>query len=98
MIKVLKFSAVWCGPCRALKPTFDQVRTLIADVVYEEIDVDSDPSATIKYNVHSVPTIVIEKNGTNDLVERDMVDPTFRPPLVSNSYEANIFQNGSDLL
>jgi thioredoxin 1 len=63
MIKVLKFSAVWCGPCRALKPTFDQVRTLIADVVYEEIDVDSDPSATIKYNVHSVPTIVIEKNG-----------------------------------
>jgi thioredoxin 1 len=63
MIKVLKFSAVWCGPCRALKPTFDQVRTLIADVVYEEIDVDNDPSATIKYNVHSVPTIVIEKNG-----------------------------------
>jgi thioredoxin 1 len=63
MIKVLKFSAVWCGPCKALKPTFDQVRSLIADVVYEEIDVDNDPSATIKYNVHSVPTIVIEKNG-----------------------------------
>ena len=63
MIKVLKFSAVWCGPCRALKPTFDQVRTLIADVVYEEIDVDNNPSATIKYNVHSVPTIVIERDG-----------------------------------
>jgi thioredoxin 1 len=63
MVKVLKFSAVWCGPCKALKPTFDQVRSLIADVVYEEIDVDNDPSATIKYNVHSVPTIVIEKNG-----------------------------------
>lgn len=63
MIKVLKFSAVWCGPCRALKPTFDQVRTLIADVVYEEIDVDNDPSATIKYNVQSVPTIVIERDG-----------------------------------
>ena len=63
MIKVLKFSAVWCGPCRALKPTFDQVRTLIADVVYEEIDVDNDPSAPIKYNVHSVPTIVIERDG-----------------------------------
>ena len=26
----------------------------------------------------------MERNGTNDLVERDMVDPTFRPPLVSN--------------
>ena len=63
MIKVLKFSAVWCGPCKALKPTFDQVRSLIADVVYEEIDVDNNPSATIKYNVHSVPTIIIERDG-----------------------------------
>ena len=40
----------------------------------------------------------MEINGTNDLVERDMVDPTFRPPVVSNSYEANVFQNGTNLL
>jgi hypothetical protein len=40
----------------------------------------------------------MEKNGTNDLVERDMVDPTFRPPLVSNSYQANNFKAGSNLL
>ena len=40
----------------------------------------------------------MERNGTNDLVERDMVDPTFRPPLVSNSYEANNFKVGSNLL
>lgn len=63
MIKVLKFSSVGCAPCRALKPTFDQVRSLIADVVYEEIDVDNDPSATIKYNVRSIPTIIIERDG-----------------------------------
>jgi hypothetical protein len=40
----------------------------------------------------------MEKNGTNDLVERDMVDPTFRPPLVSNSYQANNFKVGSNLV
>jgi hypothetical protein len=40
----------------------------------------------------------MEKNGTNDLVERDMVDPTFRPPLVSDSYQANTFERGSNLL
>ena len=40
----------------------------------------------------------MEKNGTNDLVERDMVDPTFRPPLVSDSYEAHVFKNGTNLL
>lgn len=36
----------------------------------------------------------MERNGTNDLVERDMVDPTFRPPLASNSYLAQNFQQG----
>jgi hypothetical protein len=38
----------------------------------------------------------MEKNGTNDLVERDMIDPTFRPPLVSNSYQAQIFAEGTN--
>ena len=38
----------------------------------------------------------MEKNGTNDLVERDMVDPTFRPPLVSNSYQATVFAEGTN--
>jgi len=38
----------------------------------------------------------MEKNGTNDLVERDMVDPTFRPPLTQDSYLATVFQEGAN--
>jgi hypothetical protein len=40
----------------------------------------------------------MERNGTNDLVERDKVDPTFRPPVVSDSYQANNFKKGTNLL
>lgn len=36
----------------------------------------------------------MERAGTNDLVERDMVDPTFRPPLVADSYIAQLFKEG----
>jgi len=36
----------------------------------------------------------MERNGTNDLVERDKVDPTFRPPQASNGYLAQKFQSG----
>lgn len=36
----------------------------------------------------------MERNGTNNLVMRDMVDPTFRPPLASDSYQARRFQQG----
>lgn len=38
----------------------------------------------------------MEKNGTNDLVERDMVDPTFRPPSAATSYLETIFQEGAN--
>ena len=34
----------------------------------------------------------MEKNGTNDLVERDLIDPTFRPPLPTDSYLATKFE------
>jgi len=36
----------------------------------------------------------MEKDGTNDLVERNMVDPTFRPPTAANSYLETVFQDG----
>ena len=36
----------------------------------------------------------MEKNGTNDLVERNMVDPTFRPPTAANTYLETVFQDG----
>jgi hypothetical protein len=36
----------------------------------------------------------MEKNGTNNLVDRDMVDPTFRPPTAANSYLETVFQDG----
>jgi len=36
----------------------------------------------------------MEQSGTNDLVQMDIVDPTFRPPLVQNSYIAQQFAQG----
>ena len=36
----------------------------------------------------------MERNGTNDLVDRDMVDPTFRPPTAANTYLETVFQDG----
>jgi hypothetical protein len=36
----------------------------------------------------------MERTGTNDLVDRDMVDPTFRPPTAANTYLETVFQDG----
>ena len=63
MVKVLKFSAAWCGPCRALSPVFDQVKQEISGVNYIDIDVDKHPELVQAYSVTGVPMVVIEKNG-----------------------------------
>ena len=63
MVTVKKFSAVWCGPCRALAPIMNEVKTQFSNVKFEEYDVDEAYEEATKYGVRSVPTVIIEKNG-----------------------------------
>jgi thioredoxin 1 len=64
MITVKKFSAAWCGPCRMLAPVFnEQIKPQFSEVKFEDIDVDTNPAAVVKYGVTSVPTVVIVKDG-----------------------------------
>ena len=55
------FSAVWCGPCKAFKPVMNEIAGEGYSI--EFIDVDQEQNKAEKYNVRSVPTVVIEENG-----------------------------------
>ena len=68
MVKVKRFTAVWCGPCKQLAPLFTQLEADYPNVLFETIDVDISPDLVTQYMVTSVPTVVIEKN--NQLAER----------------------------
>ena len=57
MEKVLKFHATWCQPCKALSKTIEEAGDLGIEI--ESIDVDQEPELARKYNVRSVPTMVI---------------------------------------
>ncbi len=63
MLKVTKFSASWCGPCKVLAPIFNEVKSEVRDVIYQDVDVDQSSDLAIQYKVRGVPTIVIEKDG-----------------------------------
>ena len=56
MKKLLKFQASWCGPCKMLSKTFNQVQT---EIEIEEVDIDADPELTAKYRVRGVPTVIL---------------------------------------
>ena len=63
MVTVKKFSAEWCGPCRALAPVINEIKTQFSNVKFEEYDVDVAYNEATEYNIRSVPTIIIEKDG-----------------------------------
>ena len=57
-MKVLYFSADWCGPCKMFKPIVEQV-SRETGVPVNYINVDYDASFTQRYSVTSVPTMII---------------------------------------
>jgi len=63
MVTVKKFSAVWCGPCRALTPVMNEIKGNYSNVKFEEYDIDEYSDITEEYGVRSVPTVIIVKDG-----------------------------------
>tara|TARA_R110002020_G_scaffold441478_2_gene652259 strand:+ start:2794 stop:3054 length:261 start_codon:yes stop_codon:yes gene_type:complete len=63
MIKVMKFGASWCGPCRMIKPIITQVAREHTDVEFVDVDIDENPDLAKEYNIASVPTMIFEVDG-----------------------------------
>ncbi len=61
---LVDFFAEWCGPCKMIKPILEEVKTEMgaqANVI--KVDVDRNQSASAVYQIRSVPTLIIFKNG-----------------------------------
>ena len=57
-MKVLKFSASWCGPCKMLSMTIAGIKDEIPFPI-EEIDIDENSEMAQKFSIRGVPTIVL---------------------------------------
>jgi thioredoxin len=62
---LVDFSAKWCAPCRLLGPLVaEAAQTYAGRVKVVQLDVDENPAAATRFNVRSVPTLMLFKNGT----------------------------------
>lgn len=60
---LVDFYADWCGPCKMLSPVVDEVAQENEDIKVVKINVDEAQNVAMKYNIMSIPTLVIIKNG-----------------------------------
>lgn len=63
-VVLIDFWASWCGPCRMMSPVIDQISEEVGDSAKVcKINIDEQQNLAVKYNVMSIPTFVVLKNG-----------------------------------
>ena len=62
---LVDFWATWCGPCRMQSPIVDELAKSRTDVKVGKINVDEEPALAEKFNVNSIPTLMVFKDGKN---------------------------------
>ena len=60
---LIDFYADWCGPCKMLSPIIDEIAEENSEIKVVIVNVDDSQDLAMKYQVMSIPTLVVIKNG-----------------------------------
>ncbi len=60
---LVDFYADWCGPCRALAPTLEELARETPDAKIVKVNVDENPELAVQYGVSSIPSLAVFKDG-----------------------------------
>ncbi|MCX5773902.1 MAG: thioredoxin [Fusobacteria bacterium] len=62
-VTLVDFYADWCGPCKMLGPILEQISGEMPNVNIIKVNVDNDQNLAMQFNVRSIPTMVLFKDG-----------------------------------
>lgn len=61
---LVDFWASWCGPCRMVSPIVDEIADETSSIKVGKVNVDEQPELAAQFQVMSIPTLMVFKNGT----------------------------------
>lgn len=78
----IKFTASWCGPCKAIQPAYVQISSTCPNADFLVVDIEELEEVAMKFNVSSMPTFIAVKNaqilqsvkGANKIALQNMVN------------------------
>jgi thioredoxin 1 len=62
-VLLVDFWAPWCGPCKMVAPTLNEIAETETDIIIGKVNVDHNQDLAKKYKVRNIPTMLIFKNG-----------------------------------
>lgn len=60
---LVDFWATWCGPCRMLAPTIEEIADENKNIKVCKVNVDDNPELAAQFSIMSIPTLLVFKNG-----------------------------------
>lgn len=75
---IADFNADWCGPCRMMRPTLDEIAAERDDIKVVSINIDDEDELAEDYGISSIPCLVVFRDGREvnrniGLVPKDVV-------------------------
>lgn len=91
-IVIIDFWAAWCGPCIQFAPIFEKAAENYPDVTFAKVNIDEQQAIASQYGIHSVPTVMVVRDGIILLNQGGSLPEEAFPKLIDHVKELDMDQ------